>query len=131
MLLTLFTLTMPLMASDRLFSPNDSILSIINDPSFRPEIEAISSLESYDTIFLGYPLWWQQAPPAVYTFVENTDLSGKTIIPFTTSQASSLGNSTENLESASDSDTTWLEGVRFRERVSDNDVISWLESLNI
>lgn len=102
-----------------------------NDPSFRPAIEAIPSLESYDTIFLGYPLWWQQAPHAVYTFVENTDLSGKTIIPFATSQASPLGNSAENLESASDSDATWLEGIRFRERASDNVVISWLESLNI
>ena len=53
-----------------------------NDPSHRTALAGTPDLSGYDTIFLGYPLWWREAPSIVWNFVENTDLSGKTMIPF-------------------------------------------------
>lgn len=102
-----------------------------NDPSFRPELASSPDLSAYDTIFLGYPLWWGEAPHIVYTFIENSDLSGKTIIPFATSSSSPLGNSAENLEEAAPWSATWLEGMRFRSRANENTVTSWLDDLNL
>ena len=70
-----------------------------NDPQARPAIAALpENLSRYDTIILGYPIWWGQAPRILYTFMESVDLSGKTIIPFCTSGSSGVGSSAFNLQ---------------------------------
>ena len=70
----------------------------MNNPASRPEIaEQISNIEDYDTVFIGFPIWWYVAPTIINTFVESYDLSGKTIVPFATSSGSGLGKTAEVL----------------------------------
>ena len=65
-----------------------------NDDSARPAISGyVVNIEQYDVVFLGYPIWWGQAPKIMYTFVESYNLSGKTIVPFCTSGSSPVGSS--------------------------------------
>ena len=70
----------------------------MNTPGFRPEIagEALN-LTEYDTVFLGFPIWWYIAPTIINTFLEAHDFAGKTIIPFATSGGSGMGKTNENL----------------------------------
>lgn len=99
-----------------------------NDPNARPEIKySIEDISKYDTIVLGYPIWWGQAPKIMYTFVESYDLSNKTIIPFCTSGSSPIGSSATNL-AKSEPNANWLEGKRFPVGASKEDVVSWLDS---
>ena len=63
----------------------------MNDKTFRPAIsDKVENMDQYDTIFLGFPIWWYVAPTIVNTFLEKYDLSGKTIIPFATSGSSGM-----------------------------------------
>lgn len=99
-----------------------------NDPNARPEIKySIEDISKYDTIVLGYPIWWGQAPKIMYTFVESYDLSNKTIIPFCTSGSSPIGSSAINL-AKSEPNAHWLEGKRFPAGASKEDIASWLDS---
>ena len=73
----------------------------MNDPSSRPEIEALrDNVTDYDTIYIGFPIWWYVAPTIINTFLESYDLTGKTIIPFATSGGSGMGKTNEKLESS-------------------------------
>ncbi len=102
-----------------------------NDPDARPAItHAVENMADYDVIFLGYPIWWGQAPKIMYTFVESYDLSGKTIVPFCTSGSSPIGSSATNL-SKSAPDATWLTGNRFSGSASRDSVVSWLNGLGL
>ena len=102
-----------------------------NDASARPAISGtVENMADYDVIFLGYPIWWGQAPKIMYTFVESYDLTGKTIVPFCTSGSSSIGSSAANL-SKSASDATWLEGRRFAIGTSDTVVAEWVRGLDL
>jgi flavodoxin len=93
----------------------------------RPAYEGdVADWNSYDTIYIGYPLWWQQAPPVVYTFVEHHLFQGKKVIPFCTSSSSPLGTSGKNLAQAAGSGD-WQEGVRFSGGASKNEVLKWLK----
>ena len=84
--------------------------------------------DSYDTVFIGYPIWWGIAAWPVDGFVEANDFTGKTVIPFCTSASSGLGESGELLaELAGTGD--WQEGMRFRSSVSEEDVQTWLSEL--
>jgi len=103
----------------------------MDDPDARPAISgSVENMEQYDVIFLGYPIWWGEAPRIINTFLESYDLSGKTIAPFCTSASSPLGSSAENLQELTDS-VTWLEGRRFSGGASASDVQSWVDSLNL
>ena len=85
---------------------------------------------SYDTVFLGYPIWWGIAAWPVDGFVEANDFTGKTVIPFCTSSSSGLGESGELLaELAGTGD--WQEGQRFRSSASQEDVNEWVDSLGL
>ena len=96
-------------------------------PQLRPTYQGdVADWDSYDTVYIGYPLWWQQAPHVVYTFVESHNFNGKKVIPFCTSAASSLGDSGQNLAKAAGSGD-WQTGVRFNGGASDNDVLNWLQ----
>lgn len=102
-----------------------------NDPSARPAISGTpENLADYDVIFLGYPIWWGQAPKVLYTFVESCALSGKTVVPFCTSGSSGLGSSAENL-SQSAPDAVWLEGRRFSGSDSRDTVAAWVRGLGL
>ena len=86
--------------------------------------------DSYDTVFIGYPIWWGIAAWPVDTFVEANDFTGKTVIPFATSASSGLGESGQLLaELAGTGD--WQEGMLFRSSVSEGDVQEWLDSLSL
>lgn len=101
-----------------------------NDPNARPEIGSEDiDLSNYDVIYLGYPIWWGQAPKIMYTFVEKYDLSSKTIIPFCTSASSGIGSSATNLANSA-TNATWLSGKRFSSSSTKDEVKSWLDSLN-
>lgn len=70
----------------------------MNDPFSRPEIEALrDNIADYDTIYVGFPIWWYVAPTIINTFLESYDLAGKTIIPFATSGGSGMGKTNEKL----------------------------------
>ena len=92
--------------------------------------DTVENWDSYDTVFIGYPIWWGVAAWPVDTFVKANDFTDKTIIPFCTSTSSGLGQSGELLaELAGTGD--WQEGMRFRSSVSEADVQEWLEGLNL
>lgn len=98
------------------------------DGALRPAyVGDIENWDSYDTIYIGYPIWWGKAPNIVYTFVENHDFSGKKVIPFCTSGSSSIGTSGEELAKAAKTGD-WKEGKRFSSGVSQVDVATWVKS---
>ena len=84
--------------------------------------------DSYDTILIGYPIWWGIAAWPVNTFVEANDFTGKTVIPFCTSASSSLGESGNLLANLAKTGN-WLEGHRFNSNPSDSDISTWTDSL--
>ena len=103
----------------------------MNDASARPAILGlIESIEQYDTIFIGYPIWWGEAPRIMCTFVESLDFSGKTIVPFCTSASSGVGSSATNLEKLT-SGANWLAGKRFSGSESADTVMDWVNGLNL
>lgn len=103
-----------------------------NDSSARPGITgSVANMEQYSTIFLGYPIWWGQAPKIMYTFVEQYNLSGKTIIPFCTSGSSGIGTSATNLQAADTNQATWLAGRRFSGSAPDSEVTDWISGLGL
>lgn len=92
--------------------------------------DTVDNWDSYDTIFIGYPIWWGIAAWPVDGFVEANDFTGKTVIPFCTSASSGLGESGELLaEMAGTGD--WQEGIRFRSSVSEADVQEWIDGLSL
>lgn len=103
----------------------------MDDPDARPAISGgVEDMEQYDVIFLGYPIWWGQAPKIISTFLESYDLSGKTIVPFCTSGSSGIGSSASNLHSLA-GNATWLEGQRFSGGASRSAVESWVNGLGL
>jgi flavodoxin len=102
-----------------------------NDQSSRPKISGkAENWEQYDTVFLGYPIWWGTAPRILDTFVGSYDFSGKTVIPFCTSSASGIGQSGSDLAKLAGTGT-WLEGKRFGSGTSSGAVTAWFRSLNL
>ncbi len=102
-----------------------------NDPDARPAISGgVEDMGQYDVIFLGYPIWWGQAPKIISTFLECYDLSGKTIVPFCTSGSSGIGSSAANLHSLAGS-ATWLDGQRFGAGASRSAVEAWVNGLGL
>lgn len=91
---------------------------------------SLDNWDEYDTIFIGYPIWWGIAAWPVDTFVEANDFTGKTVIPFCTSSSSGLGESGELLAEQAGTGE-WLEGHRFSSRVSADDVQAWLDELGL
>lgn len=103
----------------------------MNDPDARPAISgSVDNMERYDIVFIGYPIWWGQAPRIVSTFLESYDFDGKTIVPFCTSGSSGIGSSARNLHSLTDG-ATWLDGQRFSGGTSQSAMITWVNSLGL
>lgn len=102
-----------------------------NDASARPAISgSVENMEQYDVIFLGYPIWWGQAPKIISTFLESYNLSGKTIVPFCTSGSSGIGSSATNLHALT-SGATWMDGQRFSGGASRSTVEDWVDGLEL
>lgn len=102
-----------------------------NDTSLRNielEITDVPNWEDYDTVLIGYPIWWGIAAWPTNTFVKANDFSGKTVIPFCTSSSSGLGQSGKLLSQDANGGT-WAEGHRFNSSPSDSDIKSWTDSL--
>ena len=100
-----------------------------NTPDVRPEIANEISLDGYTTVYLGYPIWWGQAPRILSTFVEGHDFTGITVIPFCTSGGSGAGRTGETLGEQAGSGT-FLSSTRFSAGVSEPDLQKWIESKN-
>ena len=90
----------------------------------------VDGWENYDTVFIGYPIWWGIAAWPVDNFISANDFTGKTVIPFCTSSSSGLGESGELLAELAGAGN-WLEGQRFRSNVAEADVVEWVNGLNI
>ena len=95
------------------------------DAKARPEIKAVAmDVSKYDFVFLGYPIWWDLAPRTVNTFIETTNLAGKTVIPFATSGGSSIGNSVAVLKQ-SYPNIKWQSG-KLLNRASKQEIEAWV-----
>ena len=90
----------------------------------------VENWDSYDTVFIGYPIWWGIAAWPVDGFVEANDFTGKTVIPFCTSSSSGLGESGELLAKLAGTGD-WQEGQRFRSSAGQEDVDEWVDSLGL
>jgi flavodoxin len=102
-----------------------------NDASARPAISgSVENMADYDVVFIGYPIWWGQAPRIISTFLESYDLSGKTIIPFCTSGSSGIGSSATNLHSLAPN-ANWLAGQRFSSGTSRDTMANWVNGLEL
>lgn len=102
-----------------------------NDPDARPAIAGtLGHPEDYDVVFLGYPIWWGEAPKIMYTFLESYDFDGVTIVPFCTSGSSGIGSSAENLHALAPN-ANWLSGQRFSGSASQEEVAAWVEELDL
>ena len=102
------------------------------DPAVRPGIAGeIPSMEAYDTVLIGYPIWHGQAPRIISTFLDMCDLSGKTVACFCTSHSSGLGRSAADLQALTSSSASWLESRRFPAGASREDVKNWLDEIGI
>lgn len=101
----------------------------MNDPSSRPAIaDKVEHMEQYDTVYVGFPIWWYVAPTIINTFLESYDLTGKTIIPFATSGGSDMGKTNEKLL-PSCKGAKLLNGKVFKASVSGADLAKWAEGL--
>ena len=102
-----------------------------NDPAARPAITGtLEHPENYNVVFLGYPIWWGQAPKVIYTFLESCDFGDATIVPFCTSGSSGIGSSADGLQELMEN-ARWLDGQRFSGSASQNTVASWVQGLDL
>lgn len=89
---------------------------------------SIEGWEDYGVVYIGYPIWWGIAAWPINDFIEDNDFTGKTVVPFTTSASSGLGESASLLADLAGTGN-WLEGERFRSSVDESEVVEWLDSL--
>ena len=90
----------------------------------------VENWDSYDTVFVGYPIWWGIAAWPVDTFIKANDFTGKTAVPFCTSASSGVGESAELLADMAGTGN-WLDGTRFRSNVSEDDIQEWIDGLDL
>ena len=101
-----------------------------NDDTARPEIsDTIENIDEYDVVFIGHPIWWGIEPRIIDTFLESYDFSGKTMVDFCTSGGSGISESESNLKEICP-DSVWLEGKRFLESSSHDDIADWVDNMN-
>ena len=104
----------------------------MNDKNCRPEIvEKDLDMDNYDTVFLGFPIWWYVAPNIVNTFLETYDFSNKTIVLFATSGGSGFGGTAEYLKPSLPDSATIVEGELFNYNPSVEDLEEWVKDLKL
>ena len=124
----------PYTSADLSWTTKGSRVNLEHDDESLRDVKLIANTvdnwADYDTVFVGYPIWWGIAAWPVNDFVKNNDFTGKTVIPFCTSSSSGLGESSELLaEMAGTGD--WQTGMRFSSSVSEDDVIDWVNGLGV
>ena len=109
----------------------------VNKEHDNPELQDIElttidipDWDSYDTVFIGYPIWWQEAAWPINNFVKGNDFTDKKVIPFCTSTSSGFGESGSKLAKIAGTGT-WIDGMRFSENVAESDVREWVRSLDL
>lgn len=103
----------------------------MNDPASRPAIAGVrDNMADYDTLFVGFPIWWYVAPTIINTFLKSHDLTGKTIIPFATSGGSGMGKTNEKLL-PSCAGAKLIEGKVFKSNVSKAEMNQWASGLSL
>ena len=101
----------------------------MQNPASRPEIAGVcKNIADYDTVFVGFPIWWYVAPTIVNTFLESCDLTGKTVVPFATSGGSGMGSTNKAL-APSCKGAKLLEGKVFRSSTSTDTLREWVKTL--
>ena len=100
-----------------------------NDSKARPEIQNNIETDSYDVIYLGYPIWWGDVPKIILTFLDTNDLSGKKVIPFCTSGSSGIEESLNTLKNYN-KDINWTDGKRFSSSTTQDEINEWVNSIN-
>ena len=99
----------------------------MNDRSCRPAIESrVENMAQYDTVFVGFPIWWYREPSIIDTFMESYDFGGKTVVPFATSGGSGLGDSAKNMQALA-AGAKVTDGKRFPGRASEAELKAWAE----
>lgn len=99
----------------------------MNDRTSRPKIASkLEDTHQYQIVYVGFPVWWYREPSIIDTFIESYDLTGKKVIPFATSGVSPIGDSGKNLQELA-SGALVLEGKRFAEDVSDEELSKWVK----
>lgn len=133
---TLFALvpTEPYDSDDLNWNDKDSRVCYEHDNPDKRDVAlentTVPNFDDYDTVFIGYPIWWGIAAWPVDTFVKGNDFSGKTVIPFCTSASSGIGSSGEELEKMAGTGN-WTEGKRFSSGASESEVSEWVNTLEV
>lgn len=122
----------PYTDADLNYNDDNSCSSVeMNDPASRPAIAApVENMAQYDTVFVGFHIWWYEAPRIVQTFLESYDLSGKTIVPFCTSGGSGLGKAPAVLQKSCPG-AKMVSGKRLSGSASASDLSAWVKSLDL
>ena len=117
-------------SADLNYMNNKSRSSVeMNDPSSRPEIAGtVENMDSYDTVIIGFPIWWGVAPRIIETFLESYDFSGKTIVPFCTSGGSGVGRSDTALHKNVSGNVKWEKGIQIN-RPNETQIRRWLNQV--
>lgn len=113
---------------------NDKSRSSIEmkNKTFRPEIvDDKISISEYDTVFVGFPIWWYVAPTIINTFLESHDFSGKTVVVFATSGSSDFGNTINELKISLPDSTKLIEGKVLNGKYTNKELSNWAESIGV
>lgn len=103
----------------------------MKDLACRPEIaQAVPHMEGYDTVFVGFPIWWYEAPRIIHTFLESYDFSGKTVIPFATSGGSGMGKTDAILQKTCPK-AKFLPGKKWSSSASEQELAAWQKQLSL
>ena len=117
----------PYTAADLAYMDKNSRSTIeMNDKSFRPPIKETIDVSDYDTILIGFPVWWYTAPTIINTFIESCDMDGKTAIAFCTSGGTGIRGCENDLKNAYP-EINWKAGKKLNGRESEDEIKSWLE----
>lgn len=101
----------------------------MNDKSFRPAVaNKVENMEQYDTIFVGFPIWWYVAPTIINTFLEQYDLTGKKVVPFATSGSSGMGNTNVELKPSCPG-AELVDGKRFEANAAADKLKEWADQI--
>ena len=98
----------------------------MNDRTCRPAMAAAPDVSGYDVIFVGFPVWWYREPSIIDTFMESTDFTGKTVVPFCTSGGSGLGDAAKNIQALAQGAKV-PNGKRFSASASSDELKQWVE----
>ena len=122
----------PYTSADLNWNNSSSRSSIeMNDKACRPEIAGeVADMGQYDTVFVGFPIWWYEAPRIIHTFLESYDFSGKTVVPFATSGGSGMGSTSDILHKVCPAAKV-LPGKRMSVTASEAQIKKWMTELGL